>query len=121
MMPVPADVPAAVKKLISLPAHSKVTHLSRLGSSPDRVVMVQEVCTHDVTYGNNFWVQDVLVFSNNPAGGVSMKKYGVVKWVQSLPWYAGVLASFIEMKAKQDAAEAGGFLVKFMDREGYDK
>jgi hypothetical protein len=113
-MPVPSDVPAAVKKIISLPPWTTATHLSRLGYSEDQIVLVQDVHTHDVTFGSNFYVQDVLVFQNDPDGGVILTKYIEVRWVTALPWYAGPLSAFIEMKAKQDGQAAGAFLVQYV-------
>lgn len=113
-MPVPSDVPAAVKKIISLPPWTTATHLSRLGYSEDQIVLVQDVHTHDVTFGSNFYVQDVLVFQNDPDGGVILTKHIEVRWVTALPWYAGPLSAFIEMKAKQDGQAAGAFLVQYV-------
>jgi len=120
VMPVPADVPNAVKKLIKLPSHSTVTMLARLGGSADRLLLLTEVQTHDVTYGDNFWVQDVLSFrSDTQRGGVVFEKFTTVRWVVALPWYAGVLGTFIEMKAKEDSKTAGVFLAKYLE-DKYD-
>jgi hypothetical protein len=116
-MPVPADVPQSVKRLISLPETSQVTLLARLGCSSDRVVLVQEICTHDVTYGENFWVRDILVFHSDPSGGVLFEKFTTIRWVVGLPWYASVLGTYIEMKAKEDSKNAGVFFAKYLQRE----
>lgn len=116
-MPLPADIPQAVKKLVSLPETTQVTFLARLGCSADKIILVQEACSHDVTYGENFWAQDVLAFTTDPAGGVLFEKFANIRWVVSLPWYAGVLGTFIEMKAKADSKNAGIAFAKYLERE----
>lgn len=117
-MPVPADIPSAVKRLVSLPKTSMCTHLSRLGRSADRIVLVQEVCTHDITYGDHFWAQDILAFCSDGAGGALFEKFTSVRWVTALPWYAGVLETFIDMKAKADAKTTGAMLVTYIEKNG---
>jgi len=117
-MPVPTDVPQAVKRLVNLPDTTKVTFLARLGCSPDKVILVQEVCSHDVTYGENFWVQDVMTFNSDPSGGVILEKFTVIRWVTALPWYAAMLGPFIEAKAKDTSMQVGQKLVKYLE-EGY--
>jgi len=116
-MPVPADVPQAVKRLVSLPETTHVTFLARLGCSANKIILVQEVCSHDVTYGENFWAQDVMAFKTDPAGGVLFEKFATIRWVVALPWYAGVLGTFIEMKAKEDSKNAGIAFAKYLQRD----
>mmetsp|Transcript_47626 Transcript_47626/g.92113 ORF Transcript_47626/g.92113 Transcript_47626/m.92113 type:complete len:562 (-) Transcript_47626:8-1693(-) len=111
-MPLPEDVPSAVKRLVSLPDTSLVTLLARVGSTDEKVVLVQEACSHDVTYGENFWAQDVLLFQPHPDGGVLFMKWTHIRWVVALPWYAAVLSTYIEMKAKEDSKNAGAHLAE---------
>ena len=40
--------------------------------------------------------------------------YVDVRWVASLPWYAGVVATFVEMKAKADGKVSGNFIAKYL-------
>lgn len=114
-MPVPTDVPQAVKRLVKLPDTTKVTFLARLGCSPDKVTLVQEVCSHDVPYGENFWVQDVMTFNNDPSGGVILEKFTIIRWVTALPWYAAMLGPFIETKARDTSMKVGQKLVKYLE------
>merc|ERR1712046_517544 len=115
-MPMPDDVPPTLRMLVRIPDLSTTTYLARLGCSQDQIVLVTEACSHDVTYGESFWVQDVLVFTNNPDGGVLFEKFTHVRWVKALPWYASALGTFIEMKAKSDAKAQGKFLVEYLSR-----
>merc|ERR1712183_257403 len=64
------------------PPISELTLLARFGNSQDRVVLVQEVCTHEVPFGESFFVQDVLVFRPSEDGsGVVSERFCKVKWV----------------------------------------
>jgi hypothetical protein len=113
-MPVPADVPSAVKRLISLPEETRVTLLARIGTSDDGVVLLQEIVSHDVAYGNDFVVQEVMSFRVHPEGGVLFEKFAEVRWVAALPWYAGVVRTFVEMRAKSDGKTSGSFLASHL-------
>merc|ERR1712032_605991 len=102
----------AVSKLVSLPPESAVTLLGRIGCRSDKVVLLIDICTHDVTYGQNFTLREVMVFRPDPRGGVLFEKYIDVNWVQTLPWYAGVVGTFIDMKAKEDGRAAAVALAR---------
>lgn len=88
------------------PSSSSMTVLCRLGCSERRVVLVQEACTHEVPYGENFLVQDITVFQILPSGGVSMQKYASVKWVSNLPFIARWMKPIIESQSKGGSKEA---------------
>lgn len=116
-MPMPDDVPPTLRKLVRIPDYSLVTYLARLGCTQDQIVLLTETCSHEVTYGESFWVRDVLVFSDSAEGGVLFEKFTSVRWVNALPWYASAIGTFIEMKAKGDAEKQGRFLVEYLKRE----
>lgn len=116
-MPVPADVPKAVKSLVQLPPETAVTLLARLGSNDDVVVMLQEIVSHDVAYGNNFVCQEILHFRTHEDGGVIFEKYVEIRWVIALPWYARIVGTFVEMKAKGDGKTSAEFMARYLKEQ----
>lgn len=113
-MPVPADVPQAVKKLAKVPNETACTLLSRIGSSDGLVVLVQEVVCHDITFGDSFSVVEVLSFRAHSEGGILFEKYVDVRWILALPWYAGAIRTFLEMKAKIDGKASASFWARYL-------
>eukprot|EP00929_Paragymnodinium_shiwhaense_P040586 TRINITY_DN21172_c0_g1_i1.p1 TRINITY_DN21172_c0_g1~~TRINITY_DN21172_c0_g1_i1.p1 ORF type:complete len:626 (-),score=149.99 TRINITY_DN21172_c0_g1_i1:161-1972(-) len=114
-LPIPDDIPDIAKKLISFPDDTAVTSNLRFGASEDKAVLVQEVCTHDVTFGDYFVVRDVMVFRPHRSGtGVTFDKITTVRWVQSLPWYARPLSSIIEMKTQTQSKDSGKCMAKVL-------
>lgn len=94
-----------------------MTALVRLGKTRDRVVLVQEVCTHDVPFGENFLVQAVMVFRKVPdhGGAVLFEKFCCVRWVASLPFMARWMKPLIESKSKEGAREAAVKLADYFE------
>lgn len=117
-MKLPEDVPRMVKKLISLPEASSVTMLYRLRTDASCAILTYQTCTHDVTFGENFRVQETLVFTPLPSGGIELKRFAEVVWVAPLPWTMGAIKSYIEEKAKADGAKNIGTLVTIMKELG---
>lgn len=114
-MPLPDEVPRAVQKLVSMPKETAVTLLARLCNSDTTAVLLQEILSHDVAFGEHFSVQDVFVFQAHPDGGVLFEKFTSVRWLQALPWWAGVVSTFIEMKVKADADRTGKRLAEILE------
>jgi len=104
-MTLPKDVPRVVQRLISLPEDTSVTAIYRLRSEPSRAVLTHQTCTHDVTFGENFRVQETLAFEPLSGGGVELKHWVEIVWVAPLPWTHGAIKSYIEKKARGEAVE----------------
>uniref|UniRef100_A0A7S1LGN9 VASt domain-containing protein n=1 Tax=Alexandrium catenella TaxID=2925 RepID=A0A7S1LGN9_ALECA len=118
MMKLPDDVPRVVKRLISLPESSSVTMLYRLRNDSNGVVLTYQTCTHDVTFGENFRVQETLVFAPLGNGGTELKRFAEVVWVAPLPWTMGSIRTYIEDKAKSDGAKSVCKLVDIIKEIG---
>jgi len=116
IMPLPKDVPGAVAMLVSLPETSHVTIVYRLRDSESEVVLLQQTCTHDVTFGENFRVQETLSFTPSRAGGVDVRKWVEVIWAVSLPWSMGAVKSFIERKSNSAAKASASHLVRVLEQ-----
>merc|ERR1719265_415097 len=117
-MVMPNDVPGFVVYLTSMPETSSCSMACRLHHSDDKLVLVQQVCTHDVTFGENFRTQDTLSFEKNPAGGVIFKKYFEVIWVAPLAWTHVAIKTFVETKAKSSSLAAAEYLVQILEDDG---
>lgn len=110
-MSLPKDIPRAISRLISLPETSSVTMVYRLRRNDERVVMTSQTCTHEVTFGENFRVQETLLFQPSDGPCLEAAKYAEIIWVAPLPWTHSAIKSFIEKKAKADSTTSmGNFL-----------
>mmetsp|Transcript_86901 Transcript_86901/g.153494 ORF Transcript_86901/g.153494 Transcript_86901/m.153494 type:complete len:210 (-) Transcript_86901:17-646(-) len=113
-MVLPNDVPSFVMRLMALPETSSCTLVCHLRCCEDAVVLLLQVCTHDVTYGENFRTQDTLVFKRDPAGGVIFRKFFEIIWVAPLPWTHAAIKSFVESKAKSSSVVSAEYLVQIL-------
>lgn len=105
-MPLPDDIPGAVKRLITLPDHAMVRQLFRMRVDDDRLDMVQQTLTSGVPLGDNFRVQSELSF--RPAqGGVEFCKWVDVIWVLDVPFHQKIAKGFVESKSKSGGKEEG--------------
>lgn len=116
-MPVPADVPAAIKRLIALPDTSKVTTVYRLRGDEETITLVGQTYTHDVAYGENFCVQETLSFRADPSGDTNVTKWVETVWVKPLPWTHGALRSFIDKKSIDSARESFPTFLRILSDE----
>jgi len=113
-MNVPQDVPKVISRLISLPETTNVTTVYRLRVGDERLVLTYQTCTHDVTFGENFRVQETYSFVPVSGGGAEVRQWIEVVWVAPLPWTHSAIKSYIEKKTKSDSAGAiAGFLALF--------
>eukprot|EP00928_Gymnodinium_smaydae_P011058 TRINITY_DN14134_c0_g1_i1.p1 TRINITY_DN14134_c0_g1~~TRINITY_DN14134_c0_g1_i1.p1 ORF type:complete len:510 (+),score=56.66 TRINITY_DN14134_c0_g1_i1:39-1532(+) len=116
-MPLPDDVPSAVKRLVKVPDATSATLLARLGRGDRKLVLVTECCTHEAPFGENFCIQETLVFtsqSTEQSTSIKMVKFCNVRWIKALPWGCGMVGNIIETKAQSGAKEAGSKLAQLL-------
>lgn len=101
-MPLPKELPRAVAMLVKIPEESKVTNAYRLRSEASQAVLSVQTCTHDVTLGESFRIQETMAFYPE-SGGVGIKKWVEVVWVAPLPWTHGPIKAFVEKKAHEES------------------
>ncbi|CAE8609723.1 unnamed protein product [Polarella glacialis] len=106
VMPVPQDAPRAIARLVSVPLESTVTALWHLSCQEGQVTLTYQSCTHDVPFGENFRVQETIVFRPSSSGELCMTKWAECVWVAPLPWTHGVIKAFIEKRCKAEATGA---------------
>lgn len=80
-----ADIPWAVKMLVSFPPASDVTVLFSLLQTKREMIMVQQTLATGIPYSNCFKAQDMVVFKSTANGGLSIEKWHEIVWVSPVP------------------------------------
>lgn len=102
---IPSDVPDAVVRLCRLPQTILGSTIVHLCSNDDELTVVQHSRTRNVLYGDRFLLQNTMSFQKEPSGGVMLRQWTEVVWIEPLPWTHGIVKFFIERKAKSGARE----------------
>lgn len=106
MMQLPKEVPRALQAIVKLPEKSNMTVVYRMRCTDDAIVLTSQCCTHEVTFGENFRVQETCYMRPCPEGGVELKKWTEIVWVAPLSWAFRSLQRLIESRAKGDSAKS---------------
>merc|ERR1711915_499632 len=67
-MPLPDDIPKAVKMLVNLPETTAVDVLYRMAFNASCMVIVQQGQSHDIPFAEYFRLQELQVFRPDPSG-----------------------------------------------------
>jgi len=97
-MPLPVDLPWAIRAIVGVPSQSDVTGVFCVASSDKEVVMVQHTMCSGMPYANTFKVQDITVFSQSGEGALEVSKWHELVWISHAP---SVLRKFIASKSKE--------------------
>lgn len=111
-MPLPSDAPAALQKLGSMPRESRATLLACVEANTCRVLTL-EIQTHDVPFGQAFWIRERYVF-RRMGDGTLCRKVAEVRWVQTLPWYASFVRGICESRVGAEVATSGAALMALL-------
>lgn len=117
-MALPTDIPHFLQRLIAMPQNSSVTTVYCLRASPEQLILTFQTCTHDVTFGENFRVKETLAFEGLPAGGVKVKQWIEVVWLEPLPWTHSAIQSYIENRSVGESKRALPVLVGILKELG---
>lgn len=98
-MPIPADVPGFIKKMVSIPELADVRALFRMRCGTDRVDVVEQTIALGVPMGDAFRVQVTHSFVPG-AQGVVYSKWVDVVWLKSL---MGLIKSYITQTSESSA------------------
>jgi hypothetical protein len=112
-MKLPTDIPAAIKRLVSIPDDSRVNNLFHLGITDQKAMVLREIQSLDAPFGTHFWASEVLVFTPQQTG-VKFEMWCNMRWVASLPWYASPISSIIEQTCVDGGKESGATLAKLL-------
>jgi len=112
--PVPADVPAFARRLLSVPDEINTSTVWQLSGDEKEMLLQQHSCSPDIMYGDRFKVQNVLHFCELREGVVTAKQWVDIVWEKPLPWTHGVVRQFIETKTKKDGLTFSGDLVSML-------
>merc|ERR1712160_207205 len=105
-MKLPAEVPAAMKRLVSIPEDTSVNVLLRLGVTDERVLVLRETQALDAPFGTHFWTSEALACTPD-AEGVKIEMWCAIRWVASLPWYASPVSGYIEQTIVDASKKSG--------------
>lgn len=109
--PVPADVPAFARRLLSVPDEISTSTVWQLSGDEKEMLLQQHSYCRDILYGDRFKVQNVLHFCEETEGVVTARQWMDIVWDKPLPWTHGVVRHFIETKTKNDGLAFSGDLV----------
>lgn len=120
-MPLPQEIPRAVAMLINLPEKTKITNTYRLRKTEHEVILMCQVNSPEVPFGENFRIQELNCFRALPGGGVEVRKWVEVIWVLALPWGFGPVKAFAEKKILDDYLKGAGPLANFLNEAAVAK
>eukprot|EP00927_Polykrikos_kofoidii_P002261 TRINITY_DN10872_c0_g2_i1.p1 TRINITY_DN10872_c0_g2~~TRINITY_DN10872_c0_g2_i1.p1 ORF type:complete len:799 (-),score=115.53 TRINITY_DN10872_c0_g2_i1:54-2390(-) len=111
----PKKIPKPLKSVMTLPPQIRATFVFRLLNRSETILMVQEVCFHEIRFSEYLQFQDILIFEQHPAGGVRFQKFADVVWTStSLPLALRSLKRFIQSKTKTLAVHSGHYLAELL-------
>eukprot|EP00929_Paragymnodinium_shiwhaense_P096224 TRINITY_DN5776_c0_g1_i1.p1 TRINITY_DN5776_c0_g1~~TRINITY_DN5776_c0_g1_i1.p1 ORF type:complete len:351 (+),score=74.34 TRINITY_DN5776_c0_g1_i1:84-1136(+) len=114
MIPMPKDLPAAVRRLASIPDVAEASMAWRAVKADGGLDIVLHNCNTEVPFGDRFIVEDVCRLRSNPAGGVTLsKKVGLV-WVKPLACSLTWLQKIIEQQVTSKAQASDPAFAKFV-------
>lgn len=113
----PSDVPKGLANMIGFPEIIDSTIVARLHCTSDDITLFMHSCSLNVPYGDYQRLEDILNFTANDEGGVTVKRYLGIKWVKSLPWKLMPVKAFLESKVKSEGLRIFGDMLKIMQKE----
>jgi hypothetical protein len=116
-VPRPDDLPKALANMIGFPAIINSVTLARLHCTDDRITLVLQSAATNVPYGDRQRVEDVLVFTAHPSGGVSVSKWMTGFRMAALPWAIRMSGPLFDSKVKADAKKTFDPLVSIMEKD----
>jgi hypothetical protein len=114
-MPLPKEIPRAVAMLINLPEKTKITNTYRLRKTEDELILMCQVNSPEVPFGEYFRIQELNSFRALPGRGVEVRKWVEVMWVLPVPWGMGPVKVFTENKILDDFRKGAGPLANFLN------
>merc|ERR1712048_1116534 len=114
-MPLPKEIPRGVAMLINLPEKTKITNTCRLRKTEKEVILMCQVNSPEVPFGQSFRIQELSSFRASPTGGVEVRKWVEMIWGKALPWGFGPVKKFAEHKILDDYLKGAGPLASFLN------
>lgn len=116
-LPAPDDVPKAVARVIGFPPVLDSVLIARLHCEEDQITLLMHSMSLNVPYGDQQRVEDVLQFTADKDGGITVSKYIKMIFSKDLPWTLGIAKSFLNMKVKQEGAGTWDKMTKLLENE----
>jgi len=100
-MPLPKDVPTAVRRLVNVPDFASVTSTYCMQQhSRDTITIVQWSHSAGVPFAGNLKVEDILQFTQCSDGGVLLEKWTNSIWRPGTPY---LIRRFVDFKVHREA------------------
>eukprot|EP00929_Paragymnodinium_shiwhaense_P096225 TRINITY_DN5776_c0_g2_i1.p1 TRINITY_DN5776_c0_g2~~TRINITY_DN5776_c0_g2_i1.p1 ORF type:complete len:161 (+),score=34.41 TRINITY_DN5776_c0_g2_i1:186-668(+) len=104
MIPLPKDLPAAVRRLASIPDVAEASMSWRAVKVDGGLDIVLHNRNTEVPFGDRFTVEEVCHFRRHPDGGAALSKTVGLVWVKpfswSLKWLQKVIDQQVTVKAQ---------------------
>lgn len=111
-VPVPDDVPGAIKKLVTLPPFGLAKTFMRMSSSESQVLLTMQSITEGFPIGENLRLQVTDAFTPLRGGsGVTFRRWVVVMWIKELPWHMRIIKSFVVSEAMSRSRAAADVML----------
>jgi hypothetical protein len=116
-LPAPDDVPKAVARVIGFPPVLDSVLIARLHCEEDQITLLMHSMSLNVPYGDSQKVEDVLQFTADKDGGITVEKHIKMVFSQNLPWTLGIAKSFLQQKVKQEGASTWNLMTDLLQKE----
>lgn len=113
-VPVPADIPAAIRSVLTLPEHGTCRALCRLKTSASEVVVTLQFITEGLPFSDSVRLQVTDAFVPVNGRGSILRRWAVVLWMKELPWAFRFLKNIIVSQVMERGRQAAEILVRHL-------
>jgi len=101
-LPLPADIPEIVARLLGLGKSVKSTTFTRAVTSKGLITLQQISHTEGLLYSERMRVMNIHCLEEDPAGGVAWRTFTRIVWTKPLPWTHSFIVKFIDGRVKAE-------------------
>lgn len=101
-LPVPADLPKSLARMIGIPPVIDGLMVARIKCTPEEITYTMQSCSLNVPYGDCHKMEDVMHIRPHPDGGIALSRWSDIKFVKAMPWHLSAFKSFLEMKVRAE-------------------
>jgi hypothetical protein len=116
-MPVPEDIPSAVRSVVAIPKFCSCKTFVRLHCKPEELDLTFQTLTDGLPLGENVQLQVTNTFtpySDSSGAGVTMRRWIVVAWVKELLWTMRFLKGIVVSQIMQAGRASAHILAELV-------
>ncbi|CAE7370738.1 unnamed protein product, partial [Symbiodinium necroappetens] len=112
-VPIPDDVPHAVRAVLTLPPHATCKAFSRLKANEREVVLTLQFISEGVPFSENVRVQvtDAIVPAQVHGQGLVLRRWAVVMWMKEFPFTLRFLKNIVVSQVMDRSRKTAQILV----------